>query len=219
MVGSGAGGAQVGWEDRALERSLAAARDRSSARAHALVASARRLAETGSSSFTVADVAADAGISLRSFYRHFAGRDDLLLALFEEEAQTGVELLRDALGRDGEPATSLDRVRRIVEALCDLVVTGSGYANLLVREHVRLGSERPDEMRVALAPLLDLFQVELDAAAAAGQLRGTDRFDAAMLLALVLTAQTAALLAPGETAPAARTWAFCRAALQPEGEP
>jgi len=213
MVGSGAGGAQVGWEDRALERSLAAARDRSSERARRLVASARHLAGRGSSSFTVADVAADAGISLRSFYRHFAGRDDLLLALFEEEARTGADLLVELVGDGGEP---IDRVRRFVEALCALVVTGRGYAALLVREHLRLGDERPDELRTALAPLLDLFHDELGAAAAAGDLRAVDRFDAATVLALVLThVQTAMLLAPEEPAPAARIWAFCLAALAP----
>ena len=213
MVGSGAGGAQVGWEDRALERSLAAARDRSSERARRLVASARHLAGSGSSSFTVADVAADAGISLRSFYRHFAGRDDLLLALFEEEARTAVILLTDLIDRDAAP---IDRVRTCVEALCDFVATGVGYAALLVREHLRLGDERPDDMRVALAPLLDLFQDELDAAAAAGDLRPIDRFDAAMVLALVLThVQHAQLLAPDEAAPTQRIWRFCRAALAP----
>jgi TetR/AcrR family transcriptional regulator len=216
MAGSDVGGAQVAWEDRALDRSLAAARDRSSERARRLVSSARHLAGSGSSSFTVADVAADAGISLRSFYRHFAGRDDLFLALFEEEARTAVELLGDLVDRGGEP---IDRVRGCIEALCDLVMTGEGYAALLVREHLRLGDERPDEMRAALAPLLDLFHDELEAAAAAGDLRAVDRFDAATVLALVLThVQTALLLAPAEPAPSPRVWRFCRAALAPDDD-
>ena len=161
----------------------------------------------------MADVAADAGISLRSFYRHFAGRDDLLLALFEEEARTAVELLGELVGRGGEP---IARVRRCIEALCELVVTGEGYAALLVREHLRLGAERPDEIRAALAPLLDLLHRELDAAAAAGDLRPADRFDAATVLALVLThVQTALLLAPAEPAPTERIWRFCHATLMP----
>ena len=112
MTGTGAGGAQLGWEDRALERSLASARDRSSERARRLVASARHLAATGSSSFTVADVATDAGISLRSFYRHFAGRDDLLLALFEEEARTAVVLLGELIAPRGRADRSRPAVRR-----------------------------------------------------------------------------------------------------------
>lgn len=217
MPVSGANRTPTGWEDRALERSLAAARDRSSARARRLVDAARRLATSGSSSFTVADVAEEAGVSLRSFYRHFGGRDELLLALFEEEALTGASMLRGLVGDDVAPP--IERVRRCVEALCDLVVTGSDYASMLVREHLRLGDERPEEMRAALAPLLDVLAGELASAADAGELRATDRFDAATVLALVLThVQTAVLLAPDEPRPAERVWQFCRAALAPTVE-
>ena len=217
MSEAGAGGAASGWEDRALERSLAAARDRSSERARRLVDAARRLAATGSTSFTVADVAGAAGISLRSFYRHFAGRDDLLLALFEEEARLGATMLADEVHDLTDP---VERVQRTVEALCEMVVTGSVYADVLVREHLRLGAERPDEMRAALAPMLDRFETELRAAAAAGGLRPVDRFDAATVLAIVLThAQSALLLAPDEPAPAERIWRFCHAALAPQEAP
>lgn len=213
MDGPGAKVVPLRWEDRALDRSLADARNRSSERARRLVASVRHLAGNGSSSFTVADVATDAGISLRSFYRHFSGRDDLLLALFEEEALTAVELLASVLSDVTEP---IERVRACVEALCDLVVTGEGYAALLVREHLRLADERPEEMRAALTPLLDLFYDELSAAAAVGDLRPVDQFDAATVLAIVLThVQTALLLAPDEPVATRRIWRFCQAALAP----
>src|SRR6478736_1246193 len=124
----------AGWEHRALERSLAPARDRSSERARRLVDAARHLASSGSTSFTVGDVAADAGVSLRSFYRHFSGRDDLLLALFEEEARLGATMLDEEVRDVTDPG---ERARRSVEALCELVVTGSVYADVLVREHLR----------------------------------------------------------------------------------
>lgn len=212
------GDAAPSWEDRALERSLADARDRSSARARRLVAAARRLVAAGSSTFTIAEVAAEAGVSLRSFYRHFAGRDELLLALIEEEARTGAAVLREVLGEGGAP---IGRVQRCVETFCDLVVSGSGYAALLVREHLRLGEEHPDELRAALGPLLDVIDAELRRAAGAGALRAVDRFDAATVLALVLThVHTAGLLAPPEAASSRRVWEFCRAALAPvEEEP
>ncbi len=122
----------LAWEDRALDRSFSAARNRSSTRARRLVDAARLLAaESGSSSFTVAEVAARAGVSLRSFYRHFSGKDDLLLALFEEELQLGAKLLSEALGPARSP---LERLRLYVVGLSGFVVTGSGYASLLVRE-------------------------------------------------------------------------------------
>lgn len=207
------------WEDRALERSLAAARGRSSARAHRLVEAARRLVAAGSSTFTIADVAAEAGMSLRTFYRHFAGRDELLLALIEEDARTGATVLRDACGAVDDASDPLALAQRCVETLCHLVVTGSGYAGLLVREHLRLGEEHPDELRAALAPLLDVIEERLSAAADDGSLRAVDRFDAATVLSLVLThVQNAALLAPEPGSASRRVWEFCRAALDPVGE-
>lgn len=201
-----------GWEDRAVQRSLAVARDRSSARARLLVDSARRLASSGHAAFTIADVAAEAGISLRSFYRHFAGRDELLLALIEEEARVGAGVLEQLLDDDGP----LQRLQRCVETLSDFVVSGSGYAALLVREHLRLGEEHPDELRAALEPLLAVIERELGRAAELGVTRATDRFDAATVLALVLThLHAAAVLAPDAPDPSHRVWEFCRAALTP----
>lgn len=210
-------GAPASWEDRALNRSLAGARDRSSARAHQLVNAARALAsERGSSEFTIAEVAALAGVSLRSFYRQFSGKDELLLALFEEEARLGAELLRAAVGEATGP---LDQLRSYVVGLCGLLVTGSGYASLLVREHLRLGERRPDELRMALACLIDLLEDQLTAAAAAGEIRPVDRHDAVIVFTAVLAhVQSAILFAPGEDAEASpqRLWEFCRAALRIE---
>jgi AcrR family transcriptional regulator len=208
-------GAPPGWEDRALERSLAAARGRSSARARRLVDAARRLVAGGSTTFTIADVAAEAGVSLRTFYRYFAGRDGLLLALIEEDARTGAAVLDDACGAVESP---LGRAQCCVVTLCALVVTGSGYAGLLVREHLRLAEEHPEELRAALGPLLDAIEAKLAAAAATGALRAVDRFDAATVLSLVLThVQNAALVTPGQAAAGGRVWRFCRAALAPIG--
>lgn len=199
------------WEDRALERSLATARDRSSVRARRLVDAARQLVAGGSSSFTIAEVAGAAGLSLRSFYRHFSGRDELLLALVEEEARTGAHVLREVLGEGGAPVA---RAQRCVEVFCDLVEAGSGYASLLVREHLRLGEEHPDELRAALEPLLDVIDAELQAAAEVGAFRVVDRFDAATVLTLVVThVHIGGLLAPPERATGRRISDFCRAAL------
>ena len=202
------------WEERALDRSLSAAKDRSSARANQLVDAARSLAsETGSSAFTVAEVAARAGLSLRSFYRHFAGKDELLLALLEEEARIGAALMAEALAEVTDP---LERLRAFVRGLFGFVVTGSAYASLLVREHLQLGERHPDEVRDALAPLVDLLEADLVAAAAAGQIRAADRHDAIIVFSLILSHVHATILfTPGEDpeAGADRLWRFCRDGL------
>jgi AcrR family transcriptional regulator len=198
-----------------LDRSIGATVDRSSSVARRLVDASRDLAaRRGSSDFTMAEVAAQAHVSLRSVYRYFAGKDDLLLALFEEEAQLGATLLAqqlDAVAADG-------RVREYVVSLCEMLMTGSGYASMLLREHLALGDRRPEEMRQALSPLVDLLQAELEAAAAAGSTRPVDRHDAVVVFTTVLAHVHAVLLfSPDDdpTTAAERLWSFCAAALAP----
>lgn len=207
--------ASPAWERRALERSLAAARDRSSLRARRLVDAARALtAESRSSGFTVADVAAGAGISLRSFYRHFSSKDDLLLALLEEEAQLGARLLEETLTSGAGP---LERLRGYVVGLVGFVAAESGYASLLVREQLALGERHSPEMRAALAPLVDLLDVELAAAAAAGDIRPVDRHDTIIVFSLILSHVHATILfTPGQdmTKAAERLWDFALGGLR-----
>jgi AcrR family transcriptional regulator len=203
------------WESRALDRSLGPAVDRSSSVARRLVDATRTMAvERGSSEFTMAEGAAAAHVSLRSVYRYFGGKDDLLLALFEEEAQIGATLIGQATD-EGAPA---DRVRGYVVGLCGLLMTGSGYASMLLREHLQLGDRRPEELRRALAPLVDLLESELDAAAAAGSIRPVDRHDAVVVFTTVLAHVHAVLLFSPDDDPtdaADRLWRFVAAALAP----
>src|SRR4051794_9309365 len=112
--------------------------------------------------FTVAEVATRAGVSLKSFYRSFESKDDLLLALLEEESRTGAGMLRTALDRSTSPD---ERLERYVRALFKLARAAPGYANVLVREYRRLGVERPAELAAALAPLVDLLEEEIAAGA------------------------------------------------------
>jgi AcrR family transcriptional regulator len=130
-------------------------------RAQRLVASARTLAgETGSAAFTVAHVAAHAGLSLKAFYSCFRSKDDLLLALLAEDSLIGAEVLAERVGtRAGE-----DALRTYVFELFDfLTLPGAiGYAGVLVREHRRLTEAHAEELRDALAPLVDLLARNID---------------------------------------------------------
>lgn len=185
----GAGRPRVGgWQARALARSLAGAHDRSVARLERLLDAARDLAnETGGAAFTVAQVAERAGMSLKGFYSCFAGKDDLLLALIEEDSRVGATLLADLVGAHDDP---VDRLHAYVDGLFSmLTVDGAmGYAGVLVREHRRLGEHRPDDLRVGLAPLVDMLATELEAAAAAGRADTPDPgHDAEVVFRLLLT--------------------------------
>src|SRR5436309_14333275 len=86
------------WRARALDRSLEPAATRSMERLERLLAATRELADANEdASFTVAEVAVRAGVSLKSFYRSFSGQDDLLLALLEAERRTGGALVQARL--------------------------------------------------------------------------------------------------------------------------
>lgn len=121
-----------------------------------LVAAARDLAnETGSAAFTVAQLTARAGLSLKAFYACFPGKDELLLALLAEDSRLGADALADRVGtREGG-----DALRAYVVELFDMVVIPGaiGYAGVLVREYRRLTEFHDDELRDALAPLVDLL--------------------------------------------------------------
>jgi hypothetical protein len=85
----------------------------------------------------------------------------------EEDSATGAWLLAQYLeGRQGP----VDRVHGYIEGIFELLTHPGavGYAGVLVREHRRLGEERPRELQQALAPLVDLLTSALAAAHAAG---------------------------------------------------
>jgi AcrR family transcriptional regulator len=152
------------WRARALDRSLEPAATRSMARLERILDATRDLTDaTEDASFTVAEVAERAGVSLKSFYRSFTGKDDLVLALLEEDSRAGATMLRDALERTAEPG---QRVERYVRTLFRLAREAPGYSRVLVREHRRLSVERPADLNAALAPLVDLLRDEIAAGSA-----------------------------------------------------
>src|SRR5262245_16775043 len=127
------------------------------------VDAARDLAnETGGAAFTVAQVTARAGLSLKSFYACFGGKDDLLVALLATESRIGAEIL------DQQIVTSddADDVHAYVTGLFEmLLVPGAvGYAGVLVREHRRLVEHDAAGQRAALAPLVELLARLVDTA-------------------------------------------------------
>jgi len=174
------------WQVRALDRSLADTRARSVARLSQFVAAARSLAEeTGSSAFTVQQVVARSGQSLKGFYRYFEGKDDLLLALLEEDIAVGAMFLRELIDAHDEP---VDRIREWLDGLFELMSAGDeGYVSVLVRESQRLAETRPDLLDVAVAPFLELLATELERGVESGAVRRADaRRDAHLVFQITL---------------------------------
>ena len=203
------------WRERALERTLEPARARSVERLERFLDATRALAnETGSAAFTVAQVATGAGLSLKSFYRCFASKDDLLVALLEEDSRLGASILADAIDVHDEPAA---RLHAYVTGVFELLTLDGalGYAGVLVREHRRLSEQRPDELANALAPMIDVLAVELESAAAAGVVVSIDpRRDAQSVFTLVLEGIYDVALGRAEPREEATyLWGFCQRGL------
>jgi len=207
------------WRERALARSLEAARARSVDRLDRLIAAARDLAnETGHAGFTVSQVAARAGVSLKVFYRYFASKDDLLVALLEEDSRLGAAILRERV----DAHTDRDaRLRAYVMGVFELLTLPGalGYAGVLIREHRRLSENRPDELGAALAPITDVFADELAAGAAEGVVGSDDpRRDARLTFTLVLDGIHDVVVGRAEPLDeAAYLWRFVRSGVR--GDP
>lgn len=184
-----------------------------------LVESARDLVwDAGGPTFTVTQVVAAAGTSLKSFYRCFAGKDELLVALFEDDARRGADALLAMVDVEAGP---LERLRVVVVGLFRfLTVEGRlPYAAALVREHLRLAESHPDQLRGVLDPFVGVFEDAVALAQKSAAVRAGDaRRDARTLFHLVLSHLHALICHQIEESPtevAEELWAFCSAALRP----
>lgn len=193
----------------------AVARRSAKPRYERLVGAARDLAnERASAGFTVHEVAVRAGSSLKGFYGCFASKDDLLVALLAEDSRIGAALFEE---RVRGPVDHVARLRATVTTLIDFATLPGavGYARVLATEHRRLSEERPDDMRAALAPVVDVIVRAIEDATRAGAAASTaPARDAATVFALVLDAIHDVTL--GRADPRDRAehlWQFCGRAL------
>src|SRR5258708_6118708 len=99
--------------DLAVARSLDSARVRSEGRVQRFLDAGFQLLSSAESGrdFTVQEVVDRSGQSLRSFYQYFAGKHELLLALFDEAIRSTAERLEEQVAKE---ATPLGRLHRFV---------------------------------------------------------------------------------------------------------
>ena len=69
---------------------------------------------TGSVSPRVSEIVREAGLSNQAFYRHFASKDELLVAVLDDGLQQLVDYLEHVMAKADTP---IDRVRRWVEGI------------------------------------------------------------------------------------------------------
>jgi AcrR family transcriptional regulator len=181
VSGRSEAGRVVRWRERAVGRSLSSATARSQDRAGRFVAAARDLVrESGDLDFAVQDVVQRAGLSLRAFYQHFDGKDDLVVALYEEVVHAAAERARRQVEKQSDP---VERLRLLVFRLHG---ERGAFPASMASEIQQLARARPEEMRAALEPLVALFEEVVGAAQAAGAIRSGDPREHALHVVLVL---------------------------------
>lgn len=210
--------AAVSWAERVADRSESVQRSRARQieQAQAIVAAARRLITERGDQFTTQELVKEAGVALQTFYRIFGGKDQLLLAVFEDligESCANYERAAEALP---DPVARLHfYVSVTVGALSDLS-SGIG-ARFVTAEHWRLHQLFPEEMTHATSHFTDLVERQLVLGNEEGLLASSDpQRDAWFVTKLVMAVfhHYAYSDEPIDTqAIAEELWQFCLRAL------
>jgi AcrR family transcriptional regulator len=166
----------VSWREQAVARSLDSARSRAEKRVQRFIDAALELMSDSAPGmdFTVQDVVERSGQSLRSFYQYFGGKQELLLALFEESVRSTAEDIRDRLRDEHDPLERLHRFVVDYYALCRPTRKGrskKGSPVIMAEFAQQLMTAHPQQATRAFAPMVSLFEEVLDEAVASGAVR------------------------------------------------
>jgi len=147
------------WKRQSLQRSLRHAHARAHARSDRFVAAATRLLQDkGNTDFTVQDVIDRSKMSIRTFYKYFGSKEDLLVAVYQTVvAREAVPRLRERVDKQKDP---LLRLKAYVESLVELTANTGPVGRMLVNYQNRLAESRPDDLAMAMRPQFALL-VEL----------------------------------------------------------
>jgi len=176
-----------GWRQRAVSKSLSAARDRAEQRVQRLLDAAFALIdEKGTTEFTIQEVVDRSKQSLRGFYQYFEGKDELVFALLEESIRESLADLREAVDSESDP---LERLRVFVIRLHEwcgpigMQRKRGAHNRLPISEFsLQLAVKDPVRLSTVMAPISLMLIELLEAASAAGAIRVSDTRRAAVLI-------------------------------------
>jgi AcrR family transcriptional regulator len=180
-------GTGPGWRQRAVSKSLSAARNRAEQRVQGLLNAAFELIdEKDSAEFTIQEVVDRSKQSLRGFYQYFESKDELLFALLEESIREALEDLRSVVESESKP---LDRLRAFTIRLhewCEPLGTrrkrGTHNRMPLSEFSLQLALKDPERLAAVMAPVSQMLLELLKAAAAAGAFEVAEPVRAALLI-------------------------------------
>lgn len=165
------------WRELAIERSLDTARVRAENRVQRFIDAALELLDESASGkdFTVQEVVERAGQSLRSFYQYFGGKQELLLALFEESVRSATEQVRQKVDTEDDALARLHRFVIEYYTVCRPVPRGRSSKRLPARALAEFAQQllttQPTEASRVFAPLVAFFEELLEEAVDAGYVR------------------------------------------------
>jgi len=205
------------WRERAVSRSVNAARSRAEQRVQRFLDAAFELIdEKGTTEFTIQEVIDRSKQSLRSFYEYFDGKDELVLALFEETVRDAGDDIRKAVDAESEPLGRLRAFAIRLHEWCDPGETprkrGAHDRRAISEFSMRLAGDHSERVLAALAPLSHVLLELVDAAVEAGAIHAADtRRAAALVQQTVMYSWFGNRLVenPKLRLTAGETWEFC----------
>jgi AcrR family transcriptional regulator len=208
----------MSWTERAADKSplVQQWRARNVRQMQIMVDAAKRLIAQKGSSFTTQELAREAGVALQTFYRHFGGKDQLLLAALEDMHAEQAAAYEEAARDIPDPVARLHYY--VTQTLARLDTTGPGAMTpqFITAEHWRLHQLYPQDTAHATQPIVDLFARELQAAKDQGLLAPPDVAVAAELMVMIVRSvyhHYAFVVPTGKSAAdiAEDVWEFCLA--------
>jgi AcrR family transcriptional regulator len=206
-----------GWRQRAVSKSLSAARTRAEQRVQGLLDAAFALIdERGTTEFTIQEVVDRSKQSLRGFYQYFDGKDELLFALLEESIREALEDLREAVASESEPLERLRaftiRLHEWCEPLGARRKRGAHDRAPISEFSLQLALKDPERLAVVMTPISRMLVELLEAAVTAGSLQVSETRRGALLIQQVVMygwLMNRLVQNPRARVTAEDAWAFC----------
>jgi AcrR family transcriptional regulator len=162
------------WHARVLGRSLGSATDKAVRQGRDLInAAARLMRRLDPEDLTMQNIASEAGVSVRVLYRHFEGKDDLLVALIEESQIVLAKLIEKATTGIADP---LDRLgEALYFATTDArQQTDQNFSRAMARFTAHTSVTSPDKVGAAHRPVILVLATMIEAAMQSGQIEAGD---------------------------------------------
>lgn len=143
------------FAERVTARAVEGQRARAEAQSTVLIeAGLTVLRRDGAAALTVAEVLREAGLSTRAFYRYFASKDELVLAIFEQESLRAQDKLLDRVQAARSPRTALEAW---IDETLALAFDGrrARRTGVLAAEGSRLQAEYPAEFLAIVGSVLE----------------------------------------------------------------